>query len=127
MLGVRFAGAEGGKAVVQGLRMNATLTLLDLRSNKLDDEAGLAIASHLATARGSKLAQLLASDNDLGPESGKAIAKAWADNATLFLLDVRGNKLDAAAVKELKSARGSAARKRTGREGAEPVELLADE
>ena len=120
-------GGRGGKALVQGLRMNATLTLLDLRSNKLDDEAGLAIASHLATARGSKLSQLLVSDNDLGPESGKAIAKAWADNATLFLLDVRGNKLDAAAVKELKSARGSAARKRSGREGAEPVELLADE
>ena len=108
--------------------MNATLTLLDLRSNQLDDEAGLALASHVATARGSKLAQLLVSDNQLGNESGKAMAKAWGDSSgTLWLLDVRGNKLDAAAIKELKSARGSAARKRAGREGAEPVELLADE
>ena len=121
-------GGKGGKALVQGLRMNATLTLLDLRSNQLDDEAGLALASHVATARGSKLAQLLVSDNQLGNESGKAMAKAWGDSSgTLWLLDVRGNKLDAAAIKELKSARGSAARKRAGREGAEPVELLADE
>ena len=120
-------GDKGGKALITGLRMNSTLTVLDVRSNQLGDDAGLAIASHLSTARGSRLAELHASDNELGSESGRAIAKAWCDNATLAMLDVRGNKLDAAAVKDLKAARTQAAKKRAARENSAPVELLADD
>ena len=118
-------GGKGGKALFAGLRMNTSLTLLDMRSNGLNDDAGFAIASHLTTAKGSRLSQLALSDNELGSESGRAIAKAWSDNAILAVLDVRGNRLDAETVKQLKSARTSAARKR--KEGSTPVELLADE
>ena len=115
----------GGKALMSGMMLNVHLVLLDLRSNRLDDEAGLALATYLQ--RRNKLATLLISDNELGPDSGKGIAKAWAENNTLASLDARGNRFDADTVKALRAARSSAARKQGSREGAPPVELLIDE
>ena len=74
---------------------------------------------------------LLLSDNLLGPESGKAIAKAWTSADALSHLDIRANRFvgaeGAATIKELKAARGAAARKRAGKEGAPPCDLLIDE
>ena len=101
--------------------MNTTLTMLDLRTNRLDDDAGAAIGTYLKT-RGSKVSTLLLSDNEIGPDGGKAIAAGWSDTDVLSSLDIRGNKLDVDAVKALKAARGSSARKKT-----RTVELLIDE
>jgi len=103
-------------------KVNGHLLLLDLRGNQLDDEAGHALAAYLG--RRTKIGTLLISDNGLEAPSAKAIAKAWAENSTLAYLDVRGNKLDADAVKALKAARGAAAKKNTGTAA---VELLVDE
>jgi len=81
-------------------------------------------ARALRRSRRTKIGTLLISDNGLEAPSAKAIAKAWAENSTLAYLDVRGNKLDADAVKALKAARGAAAKKNTGTAA---VELLVDE
>ena len=62
------------------------------------------------------------SDNKIGPEGAKAIARAWTDNDVLSSLDVRGNPLDTEAVRALKAARGASARKKE-----RPVELLIDD
>jgi enoyl-CoA hydratase/carnithine racemase len=102
------------------MKLNGSLTCLDLRGNHLDDECGVALSGYLA--RRTKLATLLVSDNALLPAAAKALAKSWAENSVLTALDVRGNQLDADALKALKAARVAAAKKHAG-----AVELLVDE
>ena len=110
-------------AFVERVKLSSSLTSLDLRSNKLDDECGVAIGGYLH--RRTRLSTLLLSDNDLGEAAGKAIAKAWGESQTLCSLDIRANRLNSDAVKALKTARGSAAKKQAG--SGVPVELLVDE
>ena len=116
----RLGASGGGAAFVAAMKLNGSLTCLDLRGNHLDDECGVALAGYLA--RRTKLATLLVSDNALLPAAAKALAKSWAENSVLTALDVRGNQLDADALKALKAARVAAAKKHAG-----TVELLVDE
>ena len=107
--------------MVSAMRANASLRVLDLRSNRLDDEAAVALHTYLH-GRSSRLTSLMISDNQIGPDGAKAIARAWTDNDVLSSLDVRGNPLDAEAVRALKAARGASHRKK-----ARTVELLIDD
>ena len=89
-------GAEGGVAIAEALVVNSSLTSLDLQANNIGAKGGVAIAEALK-ANGS-LRSLNLATNNIGQEGGAAIAKALKVNSSLTSIDVGGNKITKEAV-----------------------------
>ncbi|KAH6601384.1 hypothetical protein BASA50_001654 [Batrachochytrium salamandrivorans] len=83
-------GIRGAQALAHVLKLNTTLVRLDLTNNSIKN-GGVYIGSSLKANR--TLTHLNLSDNQMGPESGKAIATMIADNTSLTTVLLRGNNL----------------------------------
>ena len=89
-------GAEGGVAIAEALAVNSSLTSLDLQANNIGAKGGVAIAEALK-ANGS-LTSLNLATNNIGQEGGAAIAEALKVNSSLTSIDVGGNEITKEAV-----------------------------
>ncbi|KAJ1332548.1 hypothetical protein BSLG_008850 [Batrachochytrium salamandrivorans] len=79
-------GIRGAQALAHVLKLNTTLVRLDLTNNSIKN-GGVYIGSSLKANR--TLTHLNLSDNQMGPESGKAIATMIADNTSLTTVLLR--------------------------------------
>jgi hypothetical protein len=85
------------QALADGLRVNRTLTYLDLGSNYIDDHGGVALGDALAS--GTALRYLNLVHNNIGPLAAAALGRALASNCSLTELHLGDNVvLDAGAV-----------------------------
>ena len=94
-------GAEGGKALAGALRVNASLTSLDLSDNFVGDAGGKAIFEALTV--NASLTSLDLYWNNLGPKGGEALAEALAVNASLTVVNLLCNYLDSESATALAS------------------------
>ena len=100
--------ADGAKAISEMLKVNKTLTMVDLSDNEIgayaknndgrapwipSPEGPAALADGLKA--NSTVQQLHAQNNGLGPEGAKSFGSMLEHNNTLTLLDVSGNNMGA--------------------------------
>lgn len=79
------------RAIIEELRENKALTILDLRSNKIGDEGFKALAESLCTNR--TLTTLDLWDNNIGPESMRSLVDMLHTNTTLTMLGLGHNNI----------------------------------
>jgi Ran GTPase-activating protein (RanGAP) involved in mRNA processing and transport len=85
LLQLRVVGEGGGRAIAEALRVNTTLTELNLGSNDLGDGAGRAIAEALRV--NTMLTSLELGGNRLGKDEGlRAIVETLRVNHAHFAL-----------------------------------------
>ena len=86
-------GWKGGKALGEALAMNSTLTRLDLSLNDIGPEGGLAFG--LALKTNTSITDLVMVRCGLGPDGGRALGEALECTAFLTHLDLTQNDLGA--------------------------------
>ena len=84
-------GPEGGVALAEALRVNASLTVLNLYGNQLDAAGGSAIADALRVNASLMSLDLL--NNSIGAKGGMAFADALRVNTSLTNLDIGYNEI----------------------------------
>ncbi|WP_342257080.1 tetratricopeptide repeat protein [Rickettsia endosymbiont of Aspidapion aeneum] len=84
-------GAEGAKAIAEGLKTNNSITLLQLQSNNIGAEGAKAIAEALKT--NNSITQLNLCGNYIGDEGAKAIAEWLKTNNSITYLNLYNNKI----------------------------------
>jgi NLR family CARD domain-containing protein 3 len=86
---------SGSKALAKALRVNGTLTSVELGDNTLGDEGWGAIFAAICGNKDSKIMSMDVSDEYIGPAGGKLIAKALRTSVTgaLTSINLRGNQL----------------------------------
>jgi len=84
-------GEGGGRALAEALRLNTTVTSLNLGWNRLREIGGRALAEALRLS--CTLASLDLSDNGLGEGGGRALAEALRFNTPLTSLNLSVNDL----------------------------------
>lgn len=86
--------AGGCDALSEGLRVNQSVTVLDLSKCSLGNIRCLCdvLATH------SYVKELYLSDNGLGEEACQQVAQMLKVNRTITMLDIRRNKMDSSAV-----------------------------
>ena len=94
-------GAEGAKALADALRVNASLTLLNLGGNKVGDDGATAIAQAVKSNTTCKLAELVLYDNGIGTAGAEALADMLSVSAPLTVCNVLSNALDMQSATEL--------------------------
>ena len=72
-LGDNKIGAEGARAMAQGLATNTTLTSMDLSTSGVGAEGARALAQVLAT--NTTLTSMDLGDNEIGDEGARAVAE----------------------------------------------------
>ncbi|KAL3894889.1 MAG: hypothetical protein SGPRY_013680 [Prymnesium sp.] len=95
---------EGARCLLGALHRGCKLRLLDLRDTELACGGAGAVASFLCSRGGSNLSSLNLSNNQIGPEGGRALAGALAANASLVSLSVEGNQISSEGLLLLGSA-----------------------
>ncbi|KOO34554.1 nlrc3 receptor [Chrysochromulina tobinii] len=93
--------AEGITAMADALRVNGTLTALNLSSNRLNDEDVSAVCKAIQSNKETKLASLNFKDNGIGPVGANAVAAMVAATGALTVANLLGNELDAESAKML--------------------------
>ena len=78
-------------ALSGALKVNSSLTNLDLRSNRIGDCGALALSDALEI--NTTLTKLDLSDNDIGPSGARFLSKAIKINASLTTLNLARNKI----------------------------------
>lgn len=81
--------AQGVADLGRALEVNASLTELLLKLNRLGDEGGKLLVESLRTNK--SLVMLTLSHNEMGSETAKALSDVLRQNSTLTSLDVAGN------------------------------------
>ena len=86
---------SGSKALAKALRINGTLTSVELGDNTLGDEGWGAIFAAICGNKDSKIMSLHASSENIGPAGVKLIAEALRTSVTgaLTRVDVRKNNI----------------------------------
>ncbi|XP_011270823.1 hypothetical protein CAOG_09090 [Capsaspora owczarzaki ATCC 30864] len=85
-------GEAGAQAIAEALKMNTTLTQLDLQLNQIGDEGAQAIAEALRA--NTTLTWLKLSYNQIGDAGAQAIAEALKVNKRMTLLFLHYNCID---------------------------------
>ncbi|KFH71343.1 hypothetical protein MVEG_01643 [Podila verticillata NRRL 6337] len=80
-LGTNLIGDNGAQALSEALKINSTLTTLNLRSNFIGDDGAQALAEALKT--NSTLSVLDLSDNSIGNYGVQALSEALKTNSTI--------------------------------------------
>ena len=95
-------GAKGAQAVASALRINKTLTTLNLGDNDIGDVGAEALASRL---RGNTtLTTLEIQDNEISIDGAEALVRALRGNTTLTTLDLCENDFELDDVSSLNTA-----------------------
>ncbi|KAL9976673.1 hypothetical protein ACROYT_G013999 [Oculina patagonica] len=76
---------------IEALKINTTLTRLDLRGKQIDDNGARSLAEVLKV--NTTLTSLGVSENSIGPRGAKSIFEALVHNATLTNLNVSNNNI----------------------------------
>ena len=79
--------AEGITAMADALRVNGTLTALNLSSNRLNDEDVSAVCKAIQSNKETKLASLNFKDNGIGPVGANAVAAMVAATGALTKIE----------------------------------------
>jgi len=87
---------NGIKKIVEALKINKTITRLDLNNNKISNGGAKALAEALKTNKTLILFNI--SNNNIGYDGGIAIADALKINTTLLDLNLSENKINDGAV-----------------------------
>ncbi|KAK3827008.1 MAG: hypothetical protein J3R72DRAFT_426292 [Linnemannia gamsii] len=95
-------GDNGVKALAEALEANSTLTTLNLMSNSIGDDGAKALAEALKT--NSTLTTLDLCDNMIGNDGVKALAEALKTNSTLTTLNLKANYIGDDGAKVLAEA-----------------------
>ena len=85
----RTIGAEGAKALADALKVNQTVTTLNLALNRIGDEGAKALAEALKVNQTVTFVNL--SRNIIGVEGAKALVDALKGNRTVTTVDLDGN------------------------------------
>ena len=94
-LGINRIGAEGAAAIGEALKVNGSLTSLNVGDNKIGKEAALELVSIF---REKQMTSVGLAGCDLGADGATAVAEYVQLSGSLTSLDVRGyNELDAAS------------------------------
>ncbi|CAF1063913.1 unnamed protein product, partial [Didymodactylos carnosus] len=83
--------SDRGEALAEVLKVNSTLTKLNLYSNQITDRGGKALAEALKV--NSTLTQLYLGFNQISDRGGEALAEALKVNNTLTQLDLERNQI----------------------------------
>ena len=81
-----YIGNEGAVAIAEALKVNSTLTSINLCASDIGNDGAVAIAEALKV--NSTLTSIALSENDIGMEGAVAIAKALRFNPTLSYLNL---------------------------------------
>ena len=92
---------EGITAIADALRVNGSLTALDLSSNYLMDEGVSAVCKAIQSNKETKLASLNFQNNKIGPVGANAVAAMVAATGSLTVTNLLNNGLDAESAKML--------------------------
>ncbi|KAJ6250167.1 nlr family card domain-containing protein [Anaeramoeba flamelloides] len=95
-------GAKGMKALSQALKINRTITKLNLYYNSIGDEGIISIRDVLK--KNHTLTKLDLAHNEIGSKGSKSIGEALKINQTLTKLDLSENQINAKGVKYLSEA-----------------------
>ncbi|KJE97699.1 hypothetical protein CAOG_07803 [Capsaspora owczarzaki ATCC 30864] len=98
----RQIGDEEAKAIAEALKVNKTLTYLDLHNNQIGDVGALAFAEALKVNKA--LAEIRLWANQIGEVGAQAIAKALKANTTLGTLYLGENQLGDAGAQAIAEA-----------------------
>jgi Ran GTPase-activating protein (RanGAP) involved in mRNA processing and transport len=94
-------GPEGAKVFADALRVNGGLTALDLSNNNLKDEGVSAVCKAIQSNKETKLASLNFKNNGIGPVGANAVAAMVAVTGALTVTNLLNNGLDAEYAKML--------------------------
>ncbi|KAL0238200.1 hypothetical protein GEMRC1_012673 [Eukaryota sp. GEM-RC1] len=95
-------GNEGAVALAEALKVNSTVTHVDLGCNSIGVEGTIALAEALKV--NSTVTIIHLHDNAIGSEGAIALAEALKINSTITLINLRGNTIGAAAAFRLAEA-----------------------
>ena len=94
-----YIGPEGATNLAEGLKMNSTLTELYLSDNDIGDQGATSLAE--ALEMNSTLTVLHLCENGIGDQGATGLAKALRVNSTLTALDLRENNIGETVLSEL--------------------------
>ena len=94
-------GSEGAKSLADALKVNASLTSVDLSRNSVKDVDVSAICEAVQRNKECKLAALNLMNIGIGPDGAKAVAALCSVSASLTQLDLSGNELGPEGAKAL--------------------------
>ena len=81
-------GSEGAKSLAEALKVNASLTSINLKQNKLGDEGWGVILAGACANKNSKIASIDVSRENIGPSGAKLIGEALRTSASASLTQV---------------------------------------
>ena len=82
-------GPEGAKSLADALKVNASLTSIQLKNNKLGDEGWGAIFAGICSNKDSKIESVDASNNRISPAGAKLIGEALRTSVSASLTKMR--------------------------------------
>jgi Ran GTPase-activating protein (RanGAP) involved in mRNA processing and transport len=97
--GASTVGDVGAEAFADMLKINRTLTSIDLSENDIESKGAIALAAALKDNQ--KLVSLDINNNDIGDEGVKALADMLKINQTLTSIDLSDSDMDEEGVKAL--------------------------
>ena len=90
-LSCNFIGDEGANSLAQALRVNTSLSSLDLSCNSIGDEGANSLAQVLRV--NTSLFSLRLQNNSVGPEGVNSLSQALKVNTSLSSLDLNDNSI----------------------------------
>ena len=86
-----FIGVRGANSLAQALRVNTSLSSLDLSCNSIGDEGANSLAEALRV--NTSVSSLNLANNSIGNEGANSLAKALRENASLSSLNLSTNSI----------------------------------
>ena len=106
-MGYNSLGAEDAKLLADALRVNGSMTSLDISNNQMGDEGVKPICEALKQNTTLKVLDLNArnvSGGEIGPQGAKYLADMLGVNASVTCVDVRRNNIAGDGASELSAA-----------------------
>ena len=91
--------AQGATGLAEALKVNSTLTVLNLADNGTGDQGATGLAEALKV--NSTLTELNLEGSDTGDQGATSLAEALKVNSTLTVLDLRVNNIGEMVLSEL--------------------------
>jgi hypothetical protein len=95
-------GIDGAKALADALKVNSTITSINLSNNNVGVDGAKALAAALKV--NSTITSINLSNNNVGVDGAKALADALKDNSTITSISLSYNNVDVDGAKVLADA-----------------------